>query len=457
MIENQSLAAELAARHHELFQQALRECELPAELTPQVVIKALDHPEQFPTVISFLTKLGTTLNLSYRSEFAGIYFSPDESERKAFQKRYYENLTSTAEPTSEFKQLPHEFNSRLFALCQTHSNGNSTKTFVLYYLMSEVIGPKLNYQYDLNEVDSRNGQPYVPSIIQNLLGKPSYIKPNFDKMGDFNLLLKYLTTHYETFKRAFFASKEPFDTKASLLAKADQTTNTLNWSALTEVLYRLEDILGSIDLDALRIDKKKIANPEADPFPRKTSTSITAKFEKLFVDLDLYDPVATKQAFGLTYDLQPADLAMLREKFAVIEAFLLGILTDANNSLTTDVLATVHPDLIKVLPLFLEYCTSTDSNKRQKLARSIEIGTSMNLEQGIRLLAGKLATCKIRGGGASQVLITKWDQLQSSVSQLDGNRAKQLEKIMWLATQLITNPKLAEQLNLEEIIASSNQ
>lgn len=456
MTETNSLSAEIAARHHELWQQALRECEFPAELPPQVVIKAIDHPEQFPAVIQFLSRLGTTLSLSYRSEFAGTYFSPDQEERKGFQKRYYQNLTATDVPTSELKQLPHEFSSRLFALCQTHSDGNPTKTFVLYYLMSEVIGPKLNYQYDLKEVDSRNGQPYEPSIIQNFLGKPSYIKPNFDQMGDFNLLLKYLTTHYETFKRAFFASKEPFDTKASLLAKADRKTVGINWDTLNRAFNQLEEVIGTIDLDAYRIDKKKIANPHADPFPRATATSITNQFEKLFVDLNLFDPAATKQALGLTIDLQPADLAMLREKFALIEALLLSVLTDKNSHSLTEVLSTVHPNLDAILPQFLEYATTTDHHQRQNLTKTIELGTAINLEQAIRLLTGKLMASKTRGGGASAVLMTNWNQLRTNSSQLDGHRAEQLEKLMWLATQLITNPKLAEQLNLEEITSPAN-
>jgi len=330
------------------------------------------------------------------------------------------------------------------------------KTFVLYYLMSEVIGPKLGYHYDLREIDTKTGQTHSPSILEAWLGKPAHVQPDLHQAGDFNLLLKYLANHYETFKRAFFASKEPFDTKANSLAKADQKTVGINWDALTSAFYQLEEVIGTIDLDAYRIDKKKIANPHADPFPRATATSITNQFEKLFVDLNLFDPAATKQALGLTIDLQPADLAMLREKFALIEALLLSVLTDQAGHGLAEVLSAVHPNLTTVLPQFLEYATTTDHHHRQNLTKTIELGTAINLEQGIRLLTGKLTASKTRGGGASAVLMTNWDHLRTNSRQVDGHRVEQLEKLMWLATQLITNPKLAQQLNLEEITSPAN-
>lgn len=197
MSEHTPLAPEVEAKQHELFEASLRDCELPNELTPIQVIEALRFPNHLPSIIRFLKKLSQDPRLTYTTERQAKYHLPAESDRAIFTLEYSAREAFQPKPSIETHQPP---SKRLFAACLAHARDKGPAfASQLYFIMQDIVKPALGYEYNLQPIQGRVEPSLGRSIRRMFFNEPDL---NLEQYGDFNLLLKFITTHWQSFEAA---------------------------------------------------------------------------------------------------------------------------------------------------------------------------------------------------------------------------------------------------------------
>lgn len=447
MSENNHLSPELEAKQHQLFETALRRCELPAELTPEKVIEAFRFPNHFPSVIHFLRKLSSDPRLTYSTERQGQYLNASESERTIFTLRYSYHEVAQSEPQIE-TNLPKS--KRLFAVCLTHA-GEKGSLFAsqLYYLMLKVVKPALGFVYDLQPIKGA----VEPSLQRNLrkifLNEPNL---NYQQYGDFNLLLNFITTHWQVFETAFFAST---DTTTRECLQLVQGQNGIAIPTIETYLRDLNVNGTVIDLESGRLEKKKLHDPNIEAFPRAHASYIVKRFTELFVDLDISNPKSIARTFDLDQPPSTKECQLLQARFAPIEALLLCFMNQQDRPFARSLMGKCHPDL----PVKATDYISFSSKEQATAIKDLDVITieTATLREVMTATFQYLERAKIRGLGAPQALLVAWSKLtiqaqkQDTPEHLYKQKADAIEMLMQHAILLISDPAYSEKFGLQAI------
>lgn len=447
MSERTPLAPEVEAKQHELFEAALRDCKLPNELSPEQVIEALRFPSHFPSVVHFLKKLAQDPRLTYTTERQAKHQFTAESERAIFTLEYSAREAFQPKPSIEVHQPP---SKRLFAACLAHARDKGPVfASQLYFVMQDIVKPALGYEYNLQPI-----QGVVEPSLQRSLRKLFSNEPdlNLEQYGDFNLLLKFITTHWSVFEAAYFVGADKVTHESTQLAQG------MNGVAIPLIETYLQDLaaIGSpIDLESARLEKKKLQNPNVEAFPRAQETHITRRFTELFVELDITNPSAVATAFGLDAPPAQAECQMLQVRFAPIEALLLCFMNQQNQPLARSLMGHCHPDLPTRATDYISFAAKNQSDAIKDLD-VINLETS-TLREIMTATFQQLQHAKVRSFGAAQALLVSWSELKNQAQHHDTpnklyqQKADALEMLMQHAILLISDPTYSEKFGLQAI------
>ena len=434
-------------KQHELFEATLRNFALPSELKPEQVIEALRFPNHFPSVIHFLRKLSQDPRLTYKTERQAKYQFAAESERAIFTLEYSAREAFQPKPSIETHQ-PHS--KRLFALCLAHAREKGPEfASQLYSIMQDVIKPTLGYEYNLQPI-----QGVVEPSLRRSLRKLFSNEPdlNEEQYGDFNVLLKFITTHWSIFEAAYFSGTDTVTHESMQLA---QGMNGVAIPLIETYLQDLASIGSPIDLESARVEKKKLQNPNVEAFPRAHETYITRRFAELFVKLDVNNPSAVADTFSLDSPPTQAECQMLQTRFAPIEALLLCFMNQQSQPLARSLMGHCHPDLPTRATDYVNFAAKTQNDAVRELdVISLETGT---LREIMRASFEQLQQARVRGFGAAQALLVSWSELTKQARQHDTpdklyqQKADALEMLMQHAILLISDPTYSEKFGLQAI------
>jgi len=410
----------------QLFSEALENHHLPDALTPSIFAETMRFPSHSPVAAKFLESFGTSPHTTFRTEFHATNARPEKAAalRANYAKEWA--LSRTPKPT----KYPVTHSPRLQTLCASHNpswehGGHGQK---IQFIMSSVVGPALDYRFDV-------------------IGPESHDQP-----GDFHLLFDWMQAHIGQLEPIYF-EQQTADSSAAKIAHTKWAT--INEQAANELLQSWESILGTVDLEAVNPKKGKAIDPTAEVFPRAGETAVSRTFRELFVDLDLIDRDAIANTLGVdAEDMGEDGHRHFARQVKTLQLIILSLIKDTSpNYRPLQKLAqNLQEPLPRLLPMLRVAASTPPSPDRKRQLSAIDPTlNNRRLSEAIVTLQSKAKKSSYPGFGAPQALLSHFTELKLAS---DPN-ADNLEKLMYLFTELIRNPKLKETLKIDDLVTVS--
>jgi len=212
--------------------------------------------------------------------------------------------------------------------------------------------------------------------------------------------------------------------------------------------------LGPVNLDTTRVKKGKLIDPtREEPTPNPHETSITQRFNSLFIELDFNNPNSlqnTLTPLSSSENLPPEAIANTHKHFDSIHLLLLSLLRDNETgpkpiNQLGQILQINLPSLLK---LYHQAILLPNSAQRLKhcLARDPQLN-QQSLTVSLRQLIDTPEHRQHPGFGAAQALY----RFQQQLREVGDPRADNYEQLMHHCNRLATDPKAVEKLRLADM------
>lgn len=409
------------ARGDALYLESLNRKHLPDQLTPAIFAETILHPEQFPIAARMLKDFGIAGKTTYETEYFGTNLPPEISSQVA--KKYQdEQRVSTVDKPIPFT-LSQPRSPRLQMLCASHADKWEGEGDQIYYIMSEVVGPALGFKYNLDP--------------------PTNTKQN----GDFHLIARYIKENLGRLRPLFFDQKDVSTASAQIAFRGGVGINTDTVDALD---YTWSQLLGPVNLEQERIKQGKLVDPTEEIFPRKEASSITRRFEQIFVNLNLADMKAVEETLGLE-GMDKTGYEYITNHLNRLHMIMLGLAEDIGSYKPLErINQLTHIDPKAVGSVILEAVTLPASSDRAANFKAIDpkLG-NLNGRDSANTLISETKKINFPGFGIARAVLASYTELK-----IKGDpRADLLEKVMQQFNRLATVADAKQKINLDSLFS----